>query len=268
MSRSSGLRGNQLWQLVLAHGRESLRDRRGMTTLLIVFGGLLLGLLLLDLLIAWNGGTVTPGAAVGSGVLASSLPLVALIGFSSLGLVSTAVPLVAYRANGVLRHLSTTPVSRGYFIVAHAPVRLGLGFLQTVLLLILAVFFAAPTSADLVRAAVLMLSAMAAFIALGYLVGAQAHDPDRALNLSYMLTILILATSGTTIPLAPLPNVLSSIFGWLPTTLFAQELSAELLDLEPPWLSFWAVVSLLLGIAAVLMTLSSRILRWDVHQGS
>lgn len=113
--------------------------------MLIVFGGMALGLAVLDLLVAESTGMRLPGAMMGAGVLASSLPLTALIGFSSLALVSTAVPLTVYRANGVLRQLGTTPVSSTRFIVAHLPVRLVLGVVQLVVLLALAMLFTTST---------------------------------------------------------------------------------------------------------------------------
>lgn len=137
MSSSAAFGRNQLRQLILAHSREAMRDRRGMVTMLIVFGGLLVGLAILDLLIAWNNDPRAPGTTKGSGVLASSLPLIALVGFSSLAFVNTAVPLTAYRAKNILRHFGTTPASRGLFIIAHVPVRIGLGLLQVATLLTL-----------------------------------------------------------------------------------------------------------------------------------
>ncbi|MGO2611296.1 MAG: ABC transporter permease [Glutamicibacter ardleyensis] len=268
MSSSAAFDRNQLRQLILTHSREAMRDRRGMVTMLVVFGGLLIGLAVLDLLIAWNNDSQPHGTSKGSGVLASSLPMIALIGFSSLALVNTAVPLAAYRAKNILRHLGTTPVSRGLFIVAHVPVRIGLGLLQVATLLILAVLFATPTPAASLRAALLMFSAMLAFLALGYLLGALLRDPDRALNLSFILTIVLIATSGTALPLESLPDMAGSVLSWLPTTQFVLGLRAELLGTGTAGLPFWAIVSLLLGIAVALLAVASRIFRWEAPSQS
>lgn len=263
MNWAATLRQNQLRQLILTHFREALRNRRGMSAMLVTFGGMSLGLAALDLLIAWNTGTQSSGVIMGAGILASSLPLLAVIGFTTLALVSTAVPLTTYRANGILRQLGTTPVSRSRFIVAHLPVRLILGLAQIVVLLTLAALSRPLTLTTLWRASVLMLSALLFLLAIGYLIGAHSQDPDRILAFSYMLIIVLIATSGTALPLEVLPGSVGSILGWLPTTLFAQSLSSELLDRAPAFLPFWATALLLFGFALVLLTLSSRSFRWD-----
>lgn len=264
MSRVTERRAEQLRQLTLAHAREALRDRRSIVLLLATFGGMSLGLATLDLLIAWNTGAQLPGALMGAGIVASSLPLIALIGFASLAFVSTAVPLATYRANGILRQLGTTPVSRSRFLLAHLPVRLWLGFAQTVVVLVLAALFTAPTVPALWRASVLMLSALVFLLAVGYLIGARFQDPDRTLAFAFILIIALIATSGTAMPLEVLPETVGAIFSWLPTTLFAQSLSAEMIATPPASLPFGAVTTLLLGSALALFALASCSFRWGL----
>lgn len=264
MSRTTDRRTKQLRQLSLTHAREALRDRRSIVLLLATFGGMSIGLAVLDLLIAWNTDTQLPGVLMGVGIVANSLPLLALIGFASLAFVGTAVPLATYRATGVLRQLGTTPVSRSRFILTHLPIRITLGIAQMVVVLVLAALFATPTAAALGRASVLMLSALVFLLAVGYLIGARFQDPDRALAFAFILIIVLIATSGTAMPLAVVPDTVSAILSWLPTTLFTQSLSSEMVATPPASLPFEAVALLLLGSALALFALASRSFRWGL----
>lgn len=231
--------------------------------MLVSFGALSIGIAVLDLLIAWNTGTRLSGTILGVGVVAYSLPLIAIIAFATLAFMSITVPLAVYRANGTLRQLATTPVSWSTFIIAHLPIRLVLGLAQIVVLLALAVLFAGPTSAALVRTLVLLISGLLFFLSVGYLIGARSVDPDRAMGFAYMLIITLIATSGTALPLDVLPDAISVILRWLPTTLFAQNLSSEFLSTQPALLPFGTTVLLLLVAALALFVLSSRSFRWE-----
>lgn len=228
----------------------------------LVFGGMTIGLSVLDILVAVNTNARPPGVLMGAGVLASSLPLIALIGFTSLGLMSTAVPLANYRSNGTLRQLGTTPVNRTRFLAAHLPIRLVLGFTQIIILLTLSTLFTPASFATLSRAIWLLVAAMLLLLALGYLIGARFHNPDRTMNFSYILTIVFIATSGTALPLSVLPEAVGSILRYLPTTLFTEQLASELLGSTPPPMPFWATTTLLLSLAIGMFALAGRFFQW------
>lgn len=252
----------QFRQFALTHAREALGDRRALFTMLFVFGGMSIGLTVFDLLLASDTARRSPSSITGSGLLAGSLPLITLIGFSSLGLVSTAVPLTTYRASGVLRQLGTTPASRACFLLAHLPVRLTLGLAQILLVLILAALFVGLSPIQFLHTTALMLAGLPLLLSLGYLVGSRFRHPDRAMSFSLFATIALIATSGTTIPLTVLPDSLNTLFSWIPTTVFTQALASELLGTPAPW-PIWATIVLLMGSSIALFALSSLIFRWD-----
>ncbi|RGE21583.1 ABC transporter permease [Leucobacter sp. wl10] len=263
MSRPLAFGRNQFRQLALAHSLEALRDRRGMVTMLLIFGGMTIGLSVLDLLVAANTKSRLPGALMGAGVLASSLPLIALIGFTSLGLTSTAVPLAKYRSNGTLRQLGTTAVSRTLFIAAHLPIRLALGFIQIVILLALAVLFTPTTLATLSRASTLLVAAMLLLLALGYLIGARFQNPERTMNFSYILILVLIATSGTALPHSAFPDAVGATLSWLPTTLLTEQLASELLGTSPAPIPLWLTTILLFSLAAGTFALACKLFQWS-----
>lgn len=259
--------GHQFKRLISAHTHEALRDRQSIVTMLMLFGTMVAGLTLLDLLIASPTTSRSTSSLMGSGVLVSSLPLIALIGFSSLGLVNTAVPLAAYRAAGVLRQMGTTPISRLTFLLAHLPIRLGLGFVQITLLLVLTGLFANHSPLALLRVAALLLCGLLMLLSFGYLFGSLLPSRERAQQFAFIATIVLITTSGSAIPLAQLPGTLSAAFSYFPTTLFIQGLQEEIAG-ELNGIRFIEVVLIVIVTAAVLFALSVRIFRWDVREKS
>ena len=257
--------GHQFKRLVSAHTHEALRDRQSIVTMLMLFGTMVAGLTVLDLLIASPTTSRSTSSLMGSGVLAGSLPLIALIGFSSLGLVNTAVPLAAYRAAGVLRQMGTTPIGRLTFLLAHLPIRLGLGLVQIALLLMLTGLFANHSPLSLLKVAALLLCGLLLLLSLGYLFGSLLPSRDRAQQFAFIATIGLITTSGSVIPLAQLPGALSAVLSYLPTTLFVHGLQDEIAG-GLHGVPFIEVIFIVIVAAAVLFALSVRTFRWDVRE--
>lgn len=188
--------------------------------------------------------------------------LFALIGFAMLAFVNTSVLLVRYRAIGVSSQLATTPVRRTEFLLACLSARLGLGFVQIVLLLLLAALSANHSAGTLVRVGVLLFSGLLALLSLGCLIGARFQNPDRAMSFAFIAVLVSIATSDVVLPFEMMPRAITSVLSWIPTTAFSQSLAAELVGATST-MPLWVVVVLLLGTAGAVFTFSSRVFVWD-----
>ncbi|MDA3146485.1 ABC transporter permease [Leucobacter sp. UCMA 4100] len=219
----------QFRQLCLAFGREALRDKRAMLTMLFTFAGALVAITLCDVVLA-VGHSETAGSAhlPTLGIVRASLPTLALIGCCSLAFVTTATPLVTYRATGVLQHLSTTPIRSVPLVTAHLVARLPVSAVQVALIVGLALGFATPSPAALSRFTLVLSAGFAFFLSLGCLIGARFRSPERTMGFALIATMLVIATSGAAVPLALLPQPLANVFTWLPTAFFVNALGAEL----------------------------------------
>jgi ABC-2 type transport system permease protein len=255
VTAQAGPRG-QVLAFTRAHTRELFRYKHAPLALLVGFVALLGLFWGIDLLVAGATGRST-------GLLRKSVPLVAVNGFLAVALMLTTVPLVAYRANGVLSQLSTTPAHRRAFLLGHVPVRAGIVALEAAVLT--AVALASGTgSGDAASLTVTLLIGGAMTLSLGYLLAARMTNPDRALQLSYIIPILVLATSGAMFPLSALPEWIAIAFRTLPTAWFVDALTSQVSG-STPFLPLSVSWLLMLLVAALAAYVAVRFHRWRTN---
>lgn len=238
MSSRTWMPTQELRAFTTAHARELVRDRRATIAILVSFVLIIVALAGIDLLIA-----STTNAPVG--LLRSNVCLVSATGFMAVSFVSTSVPLVRYRSLGILRQLSTTPARRATFLIGHVPVRMLIIGVQTVIILAIIIAGDADT-AQLVPLALTLLLGGAMLISLGYLLAARMVNVDLALQLAYIIPLIVLVSSGALFPLKAYPDAVEHLFRLLPTTWFVDLLSSLINDVEPmhPIGIMWTMLAL------------------------
>lgn len=266
-SESSFIRfRRQTRQFTRVHTLEVLRNPGSLATLLLSFVGLIGLLWGVDLLIS---------SAVGEsvGLLAGSLPLIALTGLMANAFMLTTVPLVRHRGSGVLRLIATTPAHRAAYLLGHAPVRIAVLAVQV--LTVVAVWrltvrsgTGVPGSGNSVSgiqaAAAIPTLVLGGFmlLALGYLLGARLSSTETAMQLSYIIPVAVLATSGTLFPLEVLPGWAASALRVLPTTWLGETLGAAFSGAQPhtPAPLAWALMAVVCVTASCAAV---RYYRWE-----
>ena len=246
----------QLLSFARAHARELLRDKRAIIAVLVSFA-VLIGLLCgIDTLMA-----TTTGAR--PGLVRLGLPLVAATGFMAVAFTLTTVPLIRYRDSGVLRTLSTTPAHRAAFLLAHAPVRATIVALETLVIVVVALTDGTPPAKAAPLATTLLLGG-AMTLAFGYLLAARSTNLDTAIQLSYIIPMVVLTTSGVLFPLDLLPPPIAQAFRALPTTWLMESLGSllvganEHMPLTLSWI-LMTLVTMTAGYAA------ARCHRWTTE---
>lgn len=164
-----------------------------------------------------------------------------------------------YRANGVLRKLATTPLSKLDWILAvvfyemliaflSAGIIIGLGYLPISI-------FNAKISLNL-PAALMIVAGTLVFPGIGMIIARFVRDPSTADAAANAITFPMMFLSGTFFPLEMYPDILKRIANVLPLTYFNNGLRAAMVDnqLDVAFTNI-AIVMVLAVIAIVVGTL-------------
>ncbi|WP_326646935.1 ABC transporter permease [Streptosporangium sp. NBC_01755] len=168
--------------------------------------------------------------------------------------------LVGYRESGVLRRLSTTPVSPVRLLVAQVVNNLAVAIVATVLLIGLGylVLGSIPPRSPLVFAGVFVLGTASIF-GLGLLISAVAPSAKSAPGIGSLLMFPLLFMAGMWIPRELMPDLVRRIGDFLPMAPFADALRAAWAGHAPQPLH------LLVMAVTVLATggLAAWLFRWE-----
>jgi ABC-2 type transport system permease protein len=186
--------------------------------------------------------------------------LVLSLSFAMLGAYMLPAFLTEYRVRGVLRRLSTTPLSPAAVLVAHLAINLAVAVAAVLLTLLIggaALGMAMPENVPgLVL--VLVLGASSLF-SLGLLIAAVARDAPAAYVLGALFFFPSLFFAGVWLPKEQMSPTLSRIGDFTPLGAFRESLEAAWTGSapEPLALGVMAVLTLAAGGAA------ARIFRWE-----
>ena len=108
---------------------------------------------------------------------------------------------------------------------------------------------------------VTLLLGAAMLLSLGYLLAARMTNPDIARQLSYLLPMLVLVTSGALFPLEVYPEAVRIAMSALPTTWLVDSIDAQIGGTAPnlPRGVGWSLMGL---VAAVVSCAAARLFRW------
>lgn len=176
----------------------------------------------------------------------------------------TAVAIVRERERGNLEMLITTPVSRTELMVGKVLPYIGIGLVQTTIVLMLGVLvFQVPTRGhwlDVYGATMLLIMAN---LSLGLLISTRAQSQFQAMQMSFFLLLPSILLSGFMFPFAGMPKAAQWIAEVLPLTHFMRLnrgimlRGADLVDLWPDALVLIVFTLVMMGLA--IMRFSKRL---------
>ncbi len=250
----AGLPRGAFRHLLLNEGRLTLRNPRG---LIVGFG--------LPLLLAVVFGTRpkfrVPMAALGGLTrFEEYVPILICFAVAAFGLFSLPSPLATYREHGILRRLSTTPVSPAWVLAAQILINLCLVAVSLALLVLLftMVFgFQATTSAGafLVTAFV----SAAGLFAIGIFIAALAPSGVSAYLIGAFTFLVFMFFAGLWVPRASMSQTLVDVGNYTPLGASVQAFQSSLAGTFPP---VWQLL-VLAGYAVVFSALAVRFFRWQ-----
>ena len=168
--------------------------------------------------------------------------------------------LVAYRENGVLRRMSTTPVPPARLLGVHLILNLAMAIAATALLIIFGRFvLGVAVPARFAGFTLTFLLGTAAMLALGLLVAVLAPTARSAPGIGSMVVFPLLFTGGMWVPRETMPDVLREISDFTVTGAMGQAL-------RETWhgsaSSPRALLVMVLWLA-VMSVLAVRLFRWE-----
>ncbi|GAA0418826.1 transport permease protein [Acrocarpospora corrugata] len=187
-----------------------------------------------------------------------SLSMTIAVGLVGLYMVPTT--LATYRERGILRRLSTTPVSPGALLSVQLILQLVFALLASaVLVAVSVVIFQAALPARVVAMVTAFLLGTSAIFAVGLLIAATAASGRAANGIGVLLYFPLAFLGGLMQPKEAMPELLATIGEFTPLGLFRQAI-------YDAW-SGAATQSLLLAIMAVyalvIGLVAARIFRWE-----
>ncbi len=196
----------------------------------------------------------------GISYLAAYLPILMMFALCMAAVNLLPPSLAAYREQGVLRRMATTPVRPFRLLAAQVTIYLGLALLVSVLMLVIAVAGYGVTLPRQLPGFVLSLVLVAAAVtSIGALIAALAPTAKAANALSAMAFFPLMFFAGLWIPRASMAPVLRHISDWTPLGAGVRGVQASLAGHFPP---VQALVALI-GYAVVLGAIAVRTFRWQ-----
>ncbi len=191
---------------------------------------------------------------IAPGILALSIAQLGLFG---------ATTLVEQRQQRLLRRLQATPVSRWMMLLSMIVVRLVTAFVQTGILLAVALaLFRIQVVGSWPAIIGIVIFGTLVFIALGFFLGALAPSAEALIAIVQMVNFPMMFLSGALFPLDFLPEFLHPIAVALPLTYLADILRQIMVDATPYATVLQGMGVLLLFMVAAAL-LSWRFFRWE-----
>ncbi|MEV0621974.1 ABC transporter permease [Nonomuraea sp. NPDC050404] len=199
------------------------------------------------------------GSGTGPGDTAlPSMSMTLAVGLVGLYMVPTT--LATYRERGILRRMSTTPVSPLALLSVQLILQLVFALLASVLLVMVSVvvFQAALPASVAAMSAAFLLGASAIF-AIGLLIAATAATGRAANGVGVLLYFPLAFLGGLMQPVESMPETLAAIGGFTPLGLFRQAIHDAWSGAatQPLPLAIMAVYALVIGFVA------ARFFRWE-----
>jgi ABC-2 type transport system permease protein len=179
---------------------------------------------------------------------------------------NTAMPMVTWRTNQLLRRLRLSPVRTSSLVTSRLVICLTVALIQMAIFLALGVaMFDLQLSGSWYLAIPLILLGTLAFMAIGMIAGAVSKTVEAASGLANVIILPMAFLSGSFIPLDDAPGWLTTVSKVLPLG----QLNAGMMDVmvRGEGISALAVpVVVLLGFTVVLGAIAVKMFRWDDKQ--
>ncbi len=200
--------------------------------------------------------------ALGQGALDALIPSFAAMVIGMTGLMAITITLATYRENGILRRLSTTPVSPLVVMGAQVAVVFVMTLLGSLLLVIagMLVYHVQVTGNALSLLAGFTLCSLG-FFSLGFILAGTLPTARTAQVVAMVLLYPMLILSGAAWPRELMPAAVQKVSNFLPLTYVVNLLRG--LWLGESWGQHLLDVGVLLGMLIVGVIVSVKVFRWE-----
>lgn len=178
------------------------------------------------------------------------------------GLMTLPITLSQYRERKILKRFMATPIKPLDILVSQLIVNGIIALIGSALLIIIGIIvFDLKFYGNIFSVLFAMLLITASIFSIGLLIAGITKNAKTALAISYVIYFPMLFLSGSTLPLALMPDVIIKISKFLPLTYGVELLQG--LWLGNPFLDYGAQIGILLGVFVVLGGLSLITFKWE-----
>lgn len=241
-------------ELLKVEGKLALRTPIGL--------GMGLALPIILLLVFGFIGIASPGDVGNTNltVIDVYVPIIMVLGFIGLGILSLPYTMVRYREMGWLRRVSTTPVHPSRLLAA----QLILNLVMAIAVIFIVIFgseaiFGAPLSVGIPFFVLSIILSIATIFSLGALVSALIPSQQAAQAASGGLMFLLFFLSGLWLPPEAVGGTLATIMYYSPSGAAVQALTYSVFDATPPSTDIIVMVV----YTFVFAFLAIRYFRWE-----
>jgi ABC-2 type transport system permease protein len=176
---------------------------------------------------------------------------------------NTAMPLVSWRTNGLLRRLRLSPVRTGALVTSRLLVCVVVALLQLALFLGVGVaVFDLQLSGWWWLSVPLVLAGTLAFMAIGMVAGAVSKTVEAASGVANVIILPMAFLSGSFIPIEQAPGWLATVAKLLPLGHLNEGMLDVMVRGQGPS-ALVVPVLVLLGFTLVFGVIAARVFRWD-----
>lgn len=175
----------------------------------------------------------------------------------------SALNLVAWRKNGLLRRLRLSPIPTRTVVLARVGVSLVVAMVQAAIFIGVAVgFFGLQLSGWWLLVVPLIIVGTLAFLSIGLLAGAVAKTEEGAANLANGIVLPMAFLSGSFFPLDGSPDWLQTVSKLLPLRYLNDGLLDVMVRGAGPAATI-VPIAVMLGFAIAATSIAAKMFRWD-----
>jgi ABC-2 type transport system permease protein len=202
-----------------------------------------------------------PGAS-GQGTVETLIPALIAMVIGMTGLMAITMTMASYRENGVLRRLSTTPVSSLFVLVAQVVVVFSMTALGMLLLVIVGkLVYHVRIPGNLLDILGGFILGSLSFFSIGFILAGTMPTTRTAQIVAMLLLYPMLILSGAAWPRELMPATVQKISAFMPLTYVVNLLRG--LWIGEPWGNHLLDVGVLLGMLLLGIIISARTFRWE-----
>jgi len=202
-----------------------------------------------------------PGAS-GQGTIDTLLPALVAMVIGMTGLMSVTITMASYRENGVLRRLSTTPVSPLFVLAAQVVVVFSMTTLGMLLLIAAGkLVYNVHIAGDLLSILGGFVLCSLSFFSIGFILAGTMPTTRTAQIVSMLLLYPMLILSGAAWPRELMPTAVQKISAFFPLTYVVNLLRG--LWVGEIWGSHLPDIAILVGMLVLGIIISAKTFRWE-----
>lgn len=202
-----------------------------------------------------------PGAS-GQGTVETLIPALIAMVIGMTGLMAITMTMASYRENGILRRLSTTPVSSLFVLVAQVVVVFSMTALGMLLLVIAGkLVYHVHIPGNLLDVLGGFILGSLSFFSIGFILAGTMPTTRTAQIVSMLLLYPMLILSGAAWPRELMPATVQKISAYTPLTYVVNLLRG--LWIGEPWGNHLLDVGVLLGMLLLGIIIAVRTFRWE-----